>query len=74
MPRVKHKTLDDVLDIQEVDEDRYLAQCQRNREEPYFAFTSNYVAKSWLQEHRGELVDDGSTGPSETRRHRRRKR
>lgn len=74
LPRVKHKSQEDVLDVLEVDEERYLAQCQNNRENPYFAFTSNYVAKSWLQAHRHELVDDGSTGPTETRRHRRRNR
>lgn len=74
LPRVKHKSLNDVLDILEVDEERYLAQCKNNRENPYFSFTSHYVAKSWLQEHRGELVDDGSTGPSDTNRRKRRNR
>jgi predicted HAD superfamily hydrolase len=74
LPRVKHKSLQDVLAVLEVDEETLLAQCQANRENPYFTFTSDYVAKSWLQEHRHELMDDGSTGPTETRRHRRRKR
>jgi hypothetical protein len=55
LPRVKHKNISDVIEINEVDETKYNDQISNNRKNPYFSFQSKYEAKVWMQLHRSEF-------------------
>ncbi len=71
MARVKHKTSDDFLAIQEVAVEAFMEQCRLNCQNTYFQSHNSYDAKEWKRDHYGELVNDNSTGPPETKKQRR---
>lgn len=57
-PRVKHKQITDIIDLQEVDEKTCIEQFIENNENDYYTSTNSYEAKSWKKAHRYEFVKD----------------
>lgn len=57
-PRVKHKHISDIIEIQEVDEKTCIDQFIENNESDYFTSTNSYEAKNWKKLHRHEFHRD----------------
>jgi hypothetical protein len=57
-PRVKHKQITDVIDLQEVDEKACIDQFIENNENDYHTSTNSYEAKNWKKAHRHEFIKD----------------
>lgn len=57
-PRVKHKQLTDIIELQEVDEKTCIDQFIENNESDYFTSTNSYEAKNWKKTHRHEFRRD----------------
>ena len=57
-PRVKHKQITDVIDLQEVDEKTCIEQFIENNESDYYTSTNSYEAKNWKKTHRHEFIRD----------------
>ncbi len=58
LPRVKHKSKNDVLDIQEVDQATFYEQYQANLQNEYYQIRNNYDGKTWRKAHRHEFEKD----------------
>lgn len=57
-PRVKHKQLTDIIELEEVDEKTCIDQFIENNESDYFTSTNSYEAKNWKKTHRHEFRRD----------------
>jgi len=55
LPRVKHKSKNDVLDIQEVNQEQLYEQYQANLQNEYYQIRNSYEGKEWKKTHRHEF-------------------
>lgn len=58
LPRVKHKSIQDFLDLQEVDQAMLYQQYQANLQNEYYQIHNSYEGKEWKKTHRHEFVKD----------------
>lgn len=58
LPRVKHKSIQDLLEIQEVDQVMLYQQYQENLQNEYYHIRNSYEGKEWKKMHRHEFIKD----------------